>query len=236
MPAALVGGVAVWRARREAGVPWLGAAVVLTTAGWLGTSHTTRYALVLAPLVGALAARGAVGLGRAARTTVVAALVLGAAVGAVNYGEFTFGELGWLHWLGGREAAESWRHRVTVNDPAPAWGAADRLLPPDARVLIVADGRSWGCPRAHHASSAYDTQLAQRVVERSDSAAEAVQRLKDEGFSHLMINWGELGRLHGPPFRVLDWRDDEARRRWIGLRAASHEMWRSGSLQLLELP
>ncbi len=234
--AVLLGGVAAWRARREAGVRWLGVAVVLATAGWLATSHTTRYALVLAPLVGALAARGTVGLGRTARTVVAAGLVLGAAVGVVRYGAFTFGELGWFHWLGGCGPAETWRHRVTVNDPAPAWRAADRLLPPKARVLIVAEGRSWGCPRAHHASSAYDTQLVQRVVERSDSAVEAIARLEDMGFSHLMVNWGELRRLHGPPFRVLEWKDGEARQRWIGLRAAAREVWRSGSLELLELP
>ncbi len=236
VPAALLGGVAVWCARRGAGVRWLGAAVVLTTAGWLATSHTTRYALVLAPLVGALAAKGASGLGRTARAVVVAGLVLGAAVGVVRYGAFTFGELGWLHWLGGRGSAQTWRHRVTVNDPAPAWRAADRLLSPDARILIVADGRSWECPRAHHASSAYDTQLVQRVVEKSRSAAGAIAHLEDMGFSHVMINWGELRRLHGPPFRVLEWADAEARQRWIGLRASSREVWRSGSLELLELP
>ena len=233
--AVLAVGAAV-RGRREARVRWLLLACALTVSGWLATSHTTRYALVLGPLAGALAARGLAGLGRAARRLAVAGLVLAALAGVGRWAVFTFGELGWAHWLAGGRAAEEWRHRVTVNDPAPAWRAADRLLPATSRILLVAEGRSWGCPRPHHASSAYDTQLVQRVVEETPSAEAAASRLRGLGFTHMMINLGELARLHGPPYLVLHWRDPGAAARWRELVASSRPVWRGDVLALRELP
>ncbi len=234
--ALLLAAAASWRRRREPGVRWLALAVALMAAGWLATSHTTRYALVLGPLVGALGALGLEGLGRPARRVAVVGLLLAAAAGWVRWGAFTFGELGWMRWLPGPAAAEDWRHRVTVNDPLPAYRAADRVLPPSATLLIVAEGRSWGCPRPHHASSAYDTQLAQEVVEDSSSAGEAATRLKALGFSHMLVNLGELGRLGGPPFRVLDWHAPAAAARWRRLLAVSRPVWRGRLLELRELP
>lgn len=234
--ALLLAGTAAWSRRRDPGVRWLALAVALVVTGWLATSHTTRYALVLGPLVGALGALGLEGLGRTARRVAAAGLLLAAAAGWARWGAFTFGELGWLHWMGGPAEAETWRHRVTVNDPLPAYRAADRLLPASARLLIVAEGRSWGCPRPHHASSAYDTQLVQEVVEESSSAGEAAARLRALGFSHVLINHGELERLHGPPFHVLGWRDPEASGRWRRLVAAGRPVWRDRLVELRELP
>ncbi len=212
--AAVLATGAVAGVRHDRGVRFLALATVLTVAGWLATSHTTRYALVLAPLVGALAALGLAGLGPPARRIAAAGLALAVGVGAVQYAAFALGGLGWWRWWRGPEAAEAWRHRLTVNDPLPAYRLAGRLLPAGARVLVVGDARPWGLARPHHASSAYDRQLIEAVVSAARDADEAAARLRALGFSHLAINWGELERLGGPPYRLLGFRTEAARRRY----------------------
>ena len=116
-------------------------------------------------------------------------------------------------WLGA-ESAEAWRHSVTVNDPLPAYRRCDAALPEKARIRVVGDGRAWGCPRPHQVSSPYDEQLVQDVVESAPTAKVAAQRLRSAGFTHLLINWGEVARLGGPGYRVLRWNTPAAAVRW----------------------
>ena len=189
----------------------LATASALMLGAWLLTSQTTRYALPLAALVAVLAAAGLGELGRGAAGAAAAALGIAVLHGLLGLSGFLFGTLGV-----GRAWAdpERWRHRVTVNDPLPAYRACDRELPADARILIVAEGRSWGCPRPHHASSAYDRQLVEDVVERSVTARDAWLEMRAGAFTHLLVNRGEAGRLGGPEYRVLRWPSREAAERW----------------------
>ena len=79
---------------------------------------------------------------------------------------------------------------------------------------MVGDGRSWGCPLHHHVSSSYDLQLVQEWVEAAPDAEQVARTAAAEGWSHLLINWGELERLGGPDFQVLRWQTPADEQRW----------------------
>ena len=188
-------------------------AALLALAGWLVTSQTTRYALPLAALIAALAAAG---LGRMAPRSAglaLAALGVTVALGVLSLAGFLFGVLHVGRVWSGAESAEAWRHSATLDDPLPAYRRC-AALPRQARLLVVGEGRSWGCPRPHQVSSPYDEQLAQEVVENSASASAAAQQLRAAGFTDLVINWGEVARLGGPGYRVLRWTTPAAAARW----------------------
>lgn len=122
---------------------------------------------------------------------------------------------------------------MTVDDPAPGFAACGRLLPPDARVLIVGEGRSFGMPRPHHASSPYDEQLVQGVVEEAADAQAVATALRAAGWTHLFISRLELARLGGADYRVLRWRSEAARERWgTFLRDSTGPVWSSGGLEV----
>ncbi|NOZ95132.1 MAG: hypothetical protein GXP47_10400 [Acidobacteria bacterium] len=233
--AALLAVLALLRGERRQSVRATAVAVALMVAGWLVTSHTTRYALPLIPLAGALAACGAERLSRGTRRVAVAGLLITAAYGLLLFAQLTLGTLRLQDlWLG-RVNAEEWRHRVTINDPMPAYRAVDRLLPEDARVLVIGEGRSWGCPRPHGVSSPYDTPLIQTIIEKSGTAAGAARAIRAAGWEYLVINWGELRRLHRD-FGVLDLPDPADVTAWRRLLADfTVPVWRSGDLEIRRL-
>ncbi len=218
-------------ARRERRLVAL--AVALALAAWLVTSQTTRYALPLAALLAALAAAGLGRFGPRPARLVLALLGVTVALGVLNLAAFVFGVLGVGRLWRGAESAEAWRHSATVNDPLPAYRRCDAVLPKQARILVVGDGRAWGCPRPHQVSSPYDEQLVQDVVESSPTAAVAAQRLRSAGFTHLLINWGEVARLGGPGYRVLRWRSRDADARWRDfLGEFTRPVFRKGSIEV----
>jgi hypothetical protein len=210
--------------------------VVVAAVAWLLTSQTTRYALPLGAAVAALAAAGVATSSARLRRWLAAALVLAAAAEAVALAGFFFGVLG-VHqvWLG-RVSAEVWRHAVTIDDPLPGYRACARLLPADARILVVAEGRPWGCPRPHHVSSPYDSQLVQAIVESSSDAHEAAARLRAAGFTHLFINWAEARRLGGDDYRVLRFDSSRGEVVWRELlTACTAPVYREGGLEVRTL-
>jgi len=222
---------ALWRCRDDRRVVWLSAVVALMVAGWLATAHVTRFALAIGPILGTLAAVGVASLGKRTRRGVAVGAVVVVLAGVLQYAGFAFGTLHWSSWM---VDGERWRHTLTVDDPMPAYRAADRFLARGAKILIVGEARSWGCPRPHHASSARDTQLVQAVVERAGSVEEAVATLRSEGFTHMVINWREVARLHGPPSRMLAWRDGASRDRWQRLlEERTVPVWKGDGLELL---
>ncbi|MFZ5787162.1 MAG: hypothetical protein ACOY3Y_12035 [Acidobacteriota bacterium] len=178
-------------------------AAALMAVGWVATSQTTRYAMPLAALLAVLAAVGTAAMSVRPRLFVAAGLGLGVALGAASLGSFLFGTLG-VHrvWLG-ETTAEDWRRTVTVSDPLPAYHAAARQLPPGSRLLLVGEGRPHGCPLPHHASSAYDRQLVERVAAETTAPGDVARRLRAMGFTHAVVNHGELRRLAGGSYRVL---------------------------------
>jgi hypothetical protein len=190
------------------------AAAVLGLGGWLVSSQTTRYAFPMATLLAVLAAVGASRVPRRAGLAAAVAVAATVALGLADLGRFTLGRLQIHRMWTGEASSEEWRHQVTVNDPLPAYRAAESGIHGSARLVVVGDGRSWGCRVPHHVSSSYDLQLVQAWVEAADTADEVARTAAAEGFSHLLINWGELERLGGPGFQVLRWRSAADQQRW----------------------
>lgn len=211
----------------------LGLAVVLMLAGWLVTSQTTRYALPLAGLLAVLAAAGLGRLGRGTARLAAMLVVVAALHGFLSLGIFFWGTLGFQRaW----SQPEAWRHRVTVDDPLPAYRRCATELPPAARILLVAEGRPWGCPRPSHASSPYDTPLIQAVTDHADSARALAARLRADGFTHLAINWAEVDRLGGADYRILRFRAPAAAARLrTFLRDFTVPLFRAGDVEVRAL-
>jgi hypothetical protein len=146
--------------------------------------------------------------------------------------------LGTLHfhdlWLG-RGSAEEWRHRVTLNDPLPAYRACTEL-PAGSKVLVVGEGRPWGCSVPHHVSSSYEAQLIEDLVAATASSRQLARELVARGFSHLLVNWAEIDRLRQPPVRLLTAWTPEEELRWRSLlREECEFVWRKGGLELRRL-
>jgi len=234
--AVLLGIVAVIRGWDRRALGGIAVAAVVMVGGWLVSSHTTRYALPLIPIVGALAAVGVARLSRGARGVAVAGMLVATAYGLLFFVQFIGGPLRLQDLWSGRVDAETWRRRVTIHDPMPGYRTADRLLPADAKLLVIGEGRSWGCPRPHGVSSPYDTQLVQPVIEEAATAADAARALRAAGWQYLFINWGELRRLHRS-FGVLNLRDPTDLTKWRQLIGDfATRIWRSGDLELRRLP
>jgi len=211
-------------------------AAMISLVGWSVTAQIARYALPVAALVAALAAAGLARLTRRVAYVAAAALGVAAIHGAVVLGGFLFGTLEIQRtWLGGGPR-EAWRHAVTLNDPVLAYRAAEKLLPPDARILVVGEGRSLWCPRPHRVSSAYDAQWLQSIVERSATAEEVRRTVAAAGWTHLLFNWAELNRLGGDDYRLLRWRTpaDLERYREFGIRS-TERVWADGPLEIRSL-
>jgi hypothetical protein len=198
--------------RRDARL-WLTGAVVLGgIAAWACTGSLPRFLTPTLGVVLALAAAAARSVaGRwAARLALVATAVTGFA--------FDLAELRRVGGLGvltrSPEAERTW----IANNPLPAFAAA-RILPADARVLFVGEPRGFGFPRRFVAPSQHDVSPLRALLETSRSPAEVCGRLRGAGFSHLLINRGELGRLAGR-YPVAPWRDGAGFRRWNAFLAS----------------
>jgi len=210
-------------------------AALLMLVGWLLTSHTTRYALPMAALAAVLAAAGLATLEKGVRRLGQVAVGVTLVSGLLFFGGFV---LGTLHmdalWLG-RVPADTWRHRVTVNDPLPGYRAADELLPPGERLFIVGEGRPWGCRRPFDISSPYETQHLQLIVEDAHAGEEVARALTGSGWRFLLINWGEIDRL-GPAYGNLRFSSASDERVWRQfLEHFTRRIWVSGPVEIREI-
>src|SRR5206468_881011 len=77
--------------------------------------------------------------------------------------------------------------RLIVDDPRPVFDAA-RDLPPDARVLFVGETRGYPFPRRFVAPSPYDVSILRGPLESLPSAEAVREWLKNDGFTHLLVN------------------------------------------------
>lgn len=208
-------------------------AALLAMVGWSMTAQIARYALPVAALVAALASAGLGRLTPRVAYLAAASMGLAAAHGVLVFGVFLFGSLGIQRtWLG-VDSRETWRQTVTVNDPAPAYRAAEKLLPRDARILVVGEGRPFRCPRPHLVSSPYDSQWLQTLVEASGTAADVRRAVAEAGWTHLLFNWAELNRLGGDDYRSLRWGTpaDFERYREFGT-TFTERVWAEGPLEI----
>ncbi|MCJ7440212.1 MAG: hypothetical protein MUO25_01335 [Thermoanaerobaculaceae bacterium] len=199
--------------RRQRRLGLAGAVAVGGVLAWVLTGSLPRF---LGPTLGVVLALAAA----ATRTTFgrwAAALALGAtaALGVA----FGFAE---LRRLGGDSvlAIQPERvHRVWIsNDPFPAFAAA-RTLPGTARVLFVGEPRGFSFPRRFVAPSQHDVSPLRAILEAAHGPEEAMATLRGQGFTHLLVNQGELARLAGS-YPVAPWRGAVGWRRWSAFVSA----------------
>ncbi|TAM56911.1 MAG: hypothetical protein EPN53_00470 [Acidobacteria bacterium] len=182
-------------------------AALAALAAWGLTGIVPRF---LAPALGVVlaVAGSAARRGRPGAWAAGLALAVTAAVGV------TFGVTGLRRfgpaWLLNptRSVSSGW----LPNDPFPAFAAA-RGLPARARVLFVGEPRGFGFPRRFVAPSQFDVSPLRSVLETSADPGEACARLRRRGFTHILVNWGELDRL-AVGYPVAPWRDVQGWRRW----------------------
>jgi hypothetical protein len=83
----------------------------------------------------------------------------------------------------------------------PSQGAFDHLARRLAagervgRVMIVGDARSYRCPAPASAASTFNVPRYAFWLEEEPSAEALVRRLRDEGYTHLVLNAPEMSRL-----------------------------------------
>jgi hypothetical protein len=172
---------------------------VVTYLGWCATSLNLRYALILLALLapfGAALVDGGL-RSRAAAFSRLAGPVAAALVLLAVAGPFLDTAARHLELYGkgtplfpGEPRAEMLTSRIHL---AAAGRAMAEQLPPDARVLLVAEGRVGLLPRAALASSAYDMPDIARIARGAASVDELNRRLGE--FGYVVVNFRELERF-----------------------------------------
>jgi hypothetical protein len=208
LPLLLAGVLAAtaWRRRRV----WLLAlAAIGGFAGWLFTGIIPRF---LAPGVVLAIALVATAAGRrrsgqwAAGLTLATSLLFGIEATVIH-----------VRRIGGLRLITSDPSTVEasaiVNNPMPALRGAT-ALPKSARVLFVGEPRPFLFPRQFVAASYYDSCPLRAPIERAANSEAVLGWLRDQGFSHLLVNWGELDRLARDGYPVAPWRTPAGYRAW----------------------
>jgi len=77
----------------------------------------------------------------------------------------------------------------------PAACSLDEVLPPDARVLMVAEPRTLYVDRDVVAEDPYRVPLLAELARTATDGRELAERLRAMGITHLLVNEGEMRRL-----------------------------------------
>lgn len=215
---------------RGRGRVWLAAAVA--TGGVLAWGMTGSLPRFLGPTLGVLMALAAAAAHtRPGQWASALALASAGAVGVV-FSVVQLGRWGGLSLVSTPGA--NVRAATVVNDPFPAFAAI--RLPLDSRTLFVGEPRGFGFPRRFVAASQHDVSPLRAILEAAREPAEAVAGLRAQGYTHLLVNQGELSRL-ARSYPVAPWRDTAGWRRWNALLAAlGPPEVQLGGVQLFALP
>lgn len=228
--------ILAWAARRGPPAAWCflatAAAAVLA---WSSQTQITRY---LIPVFPVLAVLSAVALNQwEARHAFLGGLgrlgVLGfwlwsfgvtLAIGLPNYDPFGV--------LLGREARWAYLDRKLLNSYAPLARQVN-ALPPRSKVLLFGETRSYYFDREVTAATVYDYNPLLEWIARAESGEEVWRRLRQEGYTHVLVHGAEAARTRG--YEPRRWTGADVRR-WQELEA---RYWRPaaahGAQQLFEV-
>jgi len=110
----------------------------------------------------------------------------------------------------GRESRLAYMSRAhpgqNPNPSVPMYIWMGDHLPPSARVLIFGEEKGYPMPVRHAYSGVYDVNPLVRFSNESRTAEELTQKLRHEGFTHLMVSVYEVHRL--ADYGILAWTDD----------------------------
>ena len=228
LPLLLVGLSAVLFSHRRVVLVGL---VLFGLAVWPATGGLPRFLAPTACLLLALAATAGGG-DRVRRLAAAAAISWCIVVGATRGAQ-------WLDRIGVHHLVtldlEAAVALVSPNTPMGAFTESEDLAA-DARVLFVAEPRSLAFPRRFITPSQHDVQPLRSLIETSENPDRISTELRRRGFTHLLINWNELGRL-GDAYPVAPWRTPMGQRRWSEfLRSLGPPVVHNSGVQIYQLP
>ncbi len=196
------------------------------------TTRLIRFAFPGATLIAILIAVGLNHLSPKLRTWVLIAFGALMLHGIALFFHFTSNTLHMSDlWLQ-RISAEEWRQQLTLNDPTPAYRYCN-FLPEGSKVLVIGEGRPWGLGAQFHLSSAYELQFIEELVMSAEDPANLAATIKENGFTHLLINWAEIARLTPAPISLMSLWSTADELRWRRFLADQTDItWRHELLEI----
>ncbi|MFV2071486.1 MAG: ArnT family glycosyltransferase [Thermoanaerobaculales bacterium] len=183
-----------WRRLPGRAVPALVAGAVAGIAFWLASLHVDRYLLpALVPATAVLAAAVATTLEETPKRVRFGLVALIGLVFAWNLAA-SISQLG-MERLGctlGIVRLEPILARWVSSSPAFEPVAA---LPPDAKVLLVAESRALGFERSVELEHPFGEPRLEELARRSEDPLEMAERLAAEGITHVLTNRWEADRI-----------------------------------------
>ena len=213
-PLVLAAVLAVYLRRRVSHL--VAAGIILASVpGWYVTGSQTRFLAPTLVLVLSLAAAAAgTAAGRlAAALSLGITLMLGTAMSARKVVDL------WVPGLPMAPAA-SLPPRLVINNPFPAFAAMGPHVGEVSRALVVGDPRGFGVPFPFSVTSQCDPSPLRDAVDGASGPEDVVAWLADQGYSHLVVNHGELRRLQGG-YPVSPFRTAAGERIWYAFLAMS---------------
>jgi hypothetical protein len=189
-PAILVIAVAGLFGRRRQRVDLVLIVLLITQLGiWLFATHLfARFAVVLLIPLALLCGRAVTGAdGKVRLYAIAAALVVGCAW------NFAFAER--LHKEespGGAPASLIYDGEIPGFE---YFQAVNHELPKDARILLVGDAKAFYFQRDVDYCVTFNRNPFFVAARTADSAGELLHWLGERGYSHVLVNWSEVGRL-----------------------------------------
>lgn len=99
-------------------------------------------------------------------------------------------------------------------------------LPKDARLLMVGDAKAFYVERSVDYFVVFNELPLARVMSDSASPPDVIRRLRDQKYTHMLVNWSEVRRLSA----TYGFAAEITPKRFESLRAAGLELWREFSL------
>ena len=194
--------------------PWLPLAAILGGGWWLFwilTAQTQRFclpALAILVLVASIVAVRSVGRVRLVWVGVMAYLAL---VHMAYAGFMSLRTGGYREALGAVSRAD-YLAQAQPTYPSPYYRAAQYInekTEPDSRVLMVGETRGFYLERRFLASTAVSPAPLARRANESSSPEALAQRLREAGFTHVLVNGVESYRLRNRKLFVVTRRGAE---------------------------
>jgi len=188
--------------------------VVALCAVWFLSTRVPRYGMPIIAMACPLLGFAILELsGRTWFRRVVVALVLAASWNnAGQLGMILSGQQGWLV-AAGRVSKDDFLSRIHSSYPMPPYAGIRWMndnLSNDSKILFVGESRHYYLNRPVVASSVHDPEPWMRWSHEAVDAQAFAEKLKQEGITHVYLNFAEAVRNDG--YKALHWNKEQAAR------------------------
>lgn len=199
--------------------------VVLYFLFWVNTSPVNRFFLPPAALLCVISGYTIAGYHKKSK---------------VVYGSFitlVLGTLSYYLWIIGTGVVlGSAPVKATLNEYFQAASYVDHDLPRQAKLLFIGEPRTFGFKKDIVTSSMFDTAPISALIKTSANAGEVAARLKQQGFTHLLLNENRMAWLSSY-FNYFNWENDAQKELFKRFLESEHlrEAKRIGPFRVLEI-